>query len=95
MSFYDYDYSDYTNSNHQNTPNPLNEMHYSNFPTHFQAKNQSPVHHNQKFDYGNIVQQNKDKRQQQLNELRLNHARKNASMAARFNMPNMTHRITV
>ena len=89
MSNSDYDYLD-SNNNHNNLPTPSHESHYSNLPTAFQAKNnmpiQTPVRVNTTFDYAHIIKENKSRKDKQLSELRLNHARKKDALMSRFNI---------
>ena len=85
MSFSDYDYSDDSND----TLRPVlmsNFEHHSNSTPSFQEKNDAPMRLNSKFDYAKIVQENHVRKRQQLHDLRLSHAQKRASLAARFDL---------
>jgi hypothetical protein len=86
MPFNDYDYYDYRDDSNNLILSP-NTIDYSNLKTAFQEKNDTPLRTNQKFDYAQIIKQNRERRQQQLQELRLSYARKNLALNARFSMP--------
>ncbi len=56
------------------------------FLSSFQEKNDAPLQQSAKLDYVRLLQQEHARKREQMNELRLNHARKRNSLAMRFGL---------